>query len=42
VTPIEAVQLARERLESVGGTVVGTVLNDVKLTRNRYFYAKYA
>lgn len=42
VTPIEAVQIARERLESVGGTVVGTVLNDVKLSRNRYFYARYA
>ena len=42
VTPIEAVQLARDRLEAVGGTVLGTVLNDVTLTRNRYFYAKYA
>jgi Mrp family chromosome partitioning ATPase len=40
-TPIEAIQLARDRLEALGATLLGTVLNDVKLTRSRYFYAKY-
>jgi capsular exopolysaccharide synthesis family protein len=41
-TPIEAVQLTRDRLEAVGANFLGMVLNDVKVTRNRYFYAKYA
>jgi capsular exopolysaccharide synthesis family protein len=40
-TPIEAVQLARDRLEALGAPMLGVVLNDVKLARNRYFYANY-
>jgi capsular exopolysaccharide synthesis family protein len=40
-TPIEAVQIARDRLESLGAQMLGVILNDVHLTRNRYFYANY-
>jgi capsular exopolysaccharide synthesis family protein len=40
-TPIEAVQIARDRLESLGARMMGVVLNDVRLSRNRYFYANY-
>jgi capsular exopolysaccharide synthesis family protein len=41
-TPVDAVQLARERLEVLGARILGVVLNDVRLARNRYFYANYA
>jgi capsular exopolysaccharide synthesis family protein len=41
-TPVEAVQLARDRLESLGASFLGVVLNDVKLTRNRNFYSNYS
>lgn len=41
-TPVDAVQLARERLEALGARILGVVLNDVRLARNRYFYANYA
>ena len=40
-TPIEAVLLARDRLQALGARMLGVVLNDVKLPRNRYFYASY-
>jgi capsular exopolysaccharide synthesis family protein len=40
-TPIEAVVLARDRLEALGARLLGVVLNDVRLSRNRYFYANY-
>jgi len=40
-TPIEAVQVARDRLEALGAHMLGVVLNDVHLSRNRYFYANY-
>jgi capsular exopolysaccharide synthesis family protein len=40
-TPIEAVLLARDRLEALGARMLGVVLNDVRLPRNRYFYASY-
>jgi succinoglycan biosynthesis transport protein ExoP len=40
-TPIEAVQIARDRLEAVGVRILGVVLNDVRLSHNRYFYANY-
>jgi capsular exopolysaccharide synthesis family protein len=40
-TPVEAVQIARDRLEALGARILGVVLNDVKLSRNRYFYANY-
>jgi polysaccharide biosynthesis transport protein len=40
-TPVEAVQIARDRLEALGARILGVVLNDVKLARNRYFYANY-
>ncbi|PYM53573.1 MAG: hypothetical protein DMD79_26185, partial [Candidatus Rokuibacteriota bacterium] len=40
-TPIEAAQLVRDRLERLGANVVGVVLNDVRPTRDRYFYANY-
>jgi succinoglycan biosynthesis transport protein ExoP len=40
-TPIEAVQITRDRLESVGARMLGVVLNDVRLSKNRYFYANY-
>src|SRR5581483_7044537 len=41
-TPVDAVQVARERLEALGARILGVVLNDVRLARNRYFYANYA
>jgi capsular exopolysaccharide synthesis family protein len=41
-TPIEAGQLARQRLEMLGASFLGVVLNDVKLTRNRNFYSNYS
>ncbi len=40
-TPVEAVQIARDRLEALGARILGVVLNDVRLSRNRYFYANY-
>jgi protein-tyrosine kinase len=40
-TPTEAVQMARDRLEALGARMLGVVLNDVRLSRNRYFYASY-
>jgi capsular exopolysaccharide synthesis family protein len=40
-TPIEAVLLARDRLQALGARMLGVVLNDVRLSRNRYFYASY-
>jgi capsular exopolysaccharide synthesis family protein len=40
-TPVDAIQLARERLEAMGANILGVVLNDVRLARNRYFYANY-
>jgi capsular exopolysaccharide synthesis family protein len=40
-TPVEAVQLARDRLDTIGARILGVVLNDVRLSRNRYFYAGY-
>src|SRR5262249_20153910 len=40
-TPLEAAQLARDRLERLGAHIVGVVLNDVRPTRDRYFYANY-
>jgi capsular exopolysaccharide synthesis family protein len=40
-TPIEAVLLARDRLRAIGARMLGVVLNDVRLPRNRYFYASY-
>jgi capsular exopolysaccharide synthesis family protein len=40
-TPIEAVLLARDRLQALGARMLGVVLNDVRLPRNRYFYASY-
>jgi capsular exopolysaccharide synthesis family protein len=40
-TPIEAVQTARDRLEALGARMLGVVLNDVRLSRNRYIYASY-
>ena len=41
-TPVEAVQVARDRLEFLGAKILGVVLNDVRVTRSRYFYANYA
>src|SRR5262249_52737174 len=35
-TPVEAAQLARDRLESLGANVIGVVLNDVRPTRDKY------
>ena len=40
-TPVEAVWVARDRLELSGAKILGLVLNHVRLTRNRYFYANY-
>jgi capsular exopolysaccharide synthesis family protein len=40
-TPVEAAQLARDRLERLGAHIVGVVLNDVRPARNRHFYANY-
>ncbi len=40
-TPVEAVLLARDRLHALGARMLGVVLNDVRLTRNRYFYTNY-
>lgn len=40
-TPLEATQLARDRLERLGARIVGVVLNDVRPSRNRHFYANY-
>jgi capsular exopolysaccharide synthesis family protein len=40
-TPLEAAQLARDRLERLGAHIVGVVLNDVRPARNRDFYANY-
>jgi polysaccharide biosynthesis transport protein len=40
-TPVDATQLARDRLERLGANLVGVVLNDVRPARNRYFYANY-
>jgi Mrp family chromosome partitioning ATPase len=40
-TPVEAVWVARDRLELLGANILGVVLNDVHPTRNRYFYANY-
>src|SRR5262249_26285189 len=38
-TPIEAVLLARERLEALGARMLGVVLHAARLARNPYFYA---
>lgn len=40
-TPIEAVQITRDRLEVLGVRVLGVVLNDVSPTLNCHFYANY-
>ena len=40
-TPVEAVWVARDRLELQGAKILGLVLNHVRLTRDRYFYANY-
>jgi capsular exopolysaccharide synthesis family protein len=40
-TPLEATQLARDRLERLGARIVGVVLNDVRPARNSHFYANY-
>jgi capsular exopolysaccharide synthesis family protein len=40
-TPVEAAWVARDRLELLGAKILGVVLNDVRLTRDRYFYANY-
>jgi len=40
-TPVEAVWVARDRLELQGAKILGLVMNHVRLTRNRYFYANY-
>ena len=40
-TPLEAVLLARDRLQALGARMLGVVLNDVRLARNRYFYVNY-
>ena len=36
-----AVQRAVDQLASVGGTVIGAVLNKVDLKRNSYYYSQY-
>jgi polysaccharide biosynthesis transport protein len=40
-TPLEAARLARDRLERLGANIIGVVLNDVRPSRNRDFYANY-